>query len=865
MPASFEVARHENGRTGHNTIDRRNILRTTYGLDCLTIHALSTPSQHFRGWIWHVFGSDIPGPVIDRLYDELVRRTFQDARAYDRGKDALAHPPVWLDADLARFARSTRGAGPFRGTRILGAYTPGAIYVDASLAQEALSDPDAALTLCAVLSEEFGHHVDHTLRNVYTDRAIYPDVATDAPLDEGAVFALAILPAADDGLKSVAFAYDVDDRPYLTPTVPGGFEWGLHFPEERIAADRRTRTADGDLLETFAAADIEKDASGHVHMYGHQGVEREAAGRLGWPDPKRRWVYFGNWQRDYSQVGDPKIIDGLRWVQDRGREVVQRFHLLGQDRSLIDGAGELVEGLAQLVCRPQQLREGQAGSLSQWRHPAQQFPSAWILPALVDVLAADHFGVGFAVPDSNLCSYEFGVYVPREHIDNPSSIDGDQRHLDTRFRGPYSHLVEGGVTTSPGPRLGMRNYIQQSVDYAKQQVRRAAGQPAPTPAFGLDAQKIQWMHFGNALHTLEDYFAHSNFAEICLKLRGHDVDTYSELFTVPPRLPVPAVVTGTFGGLDTAMSIIGILFHHLAAEEAKGVEIIPGPTTLNRLVLILLQRHCSPVAPIYAFVLSARDFTALPRNVREWIQEGFRTLLRFLRVQLAWTAAEVVLELIIPRFNRMCRGSAEQQRRAMQAADQRNVDVLIDTLMEIASLNAADRRLVRAASQLVDMDYRGDVGLHAHPRDPEKMAEILEELAGLYQKLATLGTNDPTHTQLGKDHGTHPLHLLAASLAIWAVTEVGGAMDRVWSGRGSVDDVDAVLDRIFRHPEYYAAADAGAIDSIVNGWIARNGPRVAALVRANHETPLALDSLEGKRRFLSNLYVLLKKLRELAR
>jgi hypothetical protein len=261
MLPTFHVSRHAADREGHNTLNRRNVLRSTYGLDCLTIHARTKPRATFRDWIWHIFGEDLPGEVIDRLYDELRSRTFQDASSYDPASDPFPHPPIFLDPDLARFQR--RSSGPFGGTRILGAYEQGNIFVALDLATAASVDQDQAVVLLAVLTEEFGHHVDHVLRNVYADRHRHPKLRTDAPLDEGAIFAMQVLPVDDKGIRGFEFAYDVDGRPIRIDDVPVKSEWGALFTEERIAADRRARGSDGSAMEAFAPGEE-----------GHEGIER---------------------------------------------------------------------------------------------------------------------------------------------------------------------------------------------------------------------------------------------------------------------------------------------------------------------------------------------------------------------------------------------------------------------------------------------------------------------------------------------------------------------------------------------------------------------------------------------------------------
>lgn len=845
-------------------LEWRNLLRSTYALDCLTIVAKVNPFRAFRAWIWHIVGDDIPVEAIERLYNGLADRRFQSPLAFDQSSEVLRNPEIHIVRSFPEGSHSTRSV--FHRERVLGAYSEGTIYVGEELVNRAYTDQEQALTLLAVLTEEFGHHVDRVLRFEFTDRSLHPEVRPDAPLDEGAVFASMLCPADNTGVVGFEFAYDVDDEPLRIESIPSRSAWGAFFPEDRIFADRQMRTANGERVEHFAASDIEQ-RGGHVHMYGHEGIERAAFRQLGWAEERRKYVYFGNWQRDFSQFGDPRIILAIDAVRQALPRFTQRFHSMTQFDFVVDGVSDIARVLRDAVCGPQQQIQNQ---IIQWHHNQQRSEWGWVIPALLDVLAEDKFGQGFPVIDNESSSYSVGVYQPKEHIDNPSTIDTGYGHLDGRFRPPFSQATEGGVINdAASPRYLLRRYVEQSITYMLEEYELAA-RTGLTASFGVTEQRLRYMHLGNGLHTLEDYFAHSNFCELWLRRRGHDVDVFVDLITVPPlRDPVHPVVTGTFGGVDTAMSIVGVVFHHLASAEQEG-PFEPGPSKLNRLVLILLRRHCAPVANYYAAFLDVQAFLRLPGQIREWIADGYRKMLQFLRKELAWAATEMILEMIIPGFCRIAGASDAERQRALQAVDTRNPDTIIDVLLEIARLPAADRDFVRAAATLVDLDHRGDVVVNM--RDPETLAEVLEELAGLYQRIETQGTNEPTHTQLGKDHATHPLHLLAAEIATWAVKKVGGAMSLSWDQNRetlAMTQLRTIVDRVVRHPSRYQDPEAVEVDAIVARWEAANQAAIARLVRLHHETPLDVRIMAQRQRFLRNclrnLRGLLQRVRTLAR
>jgi len=80
---------------------------------------------------------------------------------------------------------------------------------------------------------------------------------------------------------------------------------------------------------------------------------------------------------------------------------------------------------------------------------------------------------------------------------------------------------------------------------------------------------------------------------------------------------------------------------------------------------------------------------------------------------------------------------------------------------------------------------------------------------------------EPTHSQLAKDHAEHPLHELAALLAMEAVRRVTQAMVDHWEGKPDADPV-AVATAFFCHP-----ADSEWQYEIVNAWAAINPEQLA--------------------------------------
>jgi hypothetical protein len=59
----------------------------------------------------------------------------------------------------------------------------------------------------------------------------------------------------------------------------------------------------------------------------------------------------------------------------------------------------------------------------------------------------------------------------------------------------------------------------------------------------------------------------------------------------------------------------------------------------------------------------------------------------------------------------------------------------------------------------------------------------------------------PTHSQISKDDPEHPLHNMAARLAVFVDKEIGRAMIAAWAGHKPVSAVQALVDFYIAHPQ----------------------------------------------------------------
>ncbi|KAK0494474.1 heterokaryon incompatibility protein HET-C [Armillaria luteobubalina] len=173
---------------------------------------------------------------------------------------------------------------------------------------------------------------------------------------------------------------------------------------------------------------------------------------------------------------------------------------------------------------------------------------------------------GYATNEFEVTPERLGVYLPTEHIDNPKGYgEGeDARKYHPQLRGPVDpREIEIDHQT------GMKNYIANESggwDTSKALVRRTLekcihlGRQHRSQGRKQDEYEAYRL-LGQALHTLEDFSAHSNFCEIALFSMGYK-DVFMQVgdqvrIQAPNGQWVAPIVTGTFGGNDFIHSLLG--------------------------------------------------------------------------------------------------------------------------------------------------------------------------------------------------------------------------------------------------------------------------------------------------------------------
>lgn len=560
------------------------------------------------------------------------------------------------------------------------------IHLHPDVIEAARQQPGGACELATILLHEFGHHLDCLLRQEYAPRLTTgrTQVAQDAWLEEGARFAYLFC--------------EIEPRKpgKLTVAHLHSGDADIHLQVDRQALRHYIRLSQGQEAqhsesryashEGFSAG--QGNEARESESWGHGSIEEDLK-YAGFDEKQRKAIYFGNWLRDYSQLLDPKLV--------RAADAPKDF-------------------------------------------PAKL--SREVLTQLVDLLALRAFPSLQSTPQERshyvVTPQMLGVYRPSEHIDNPFNPrppSVDPRTIDEAFEAP---IAEDDALLQVDPDTSMKRYIFTSVDYMSNCLRDAMA-AGPTPK--------DMRQFGAALHVLEDYFAHSNYAELSLRKQKHDrVLPWTAKVDCRHEWPV---VTGMFAGSDVIASLAEPMANLLFKPSGSFENITPGQRANSELaLLILLQDHPDP----------------------KW-QQYLQTSL-----EVRDTLAD------LPGFNGM-----------------RLVSWIISSP-------------IRGAQDLLKLGYQTLLNLIGNSVDDLQTLRLGNP--------ELIGSTNPTHSQLAKDHDVHPLHTLAALMARVAVREVGKAMYHHWEGKRLLDPVK-IARSYFTHP-----FDSEWQDELVSHWASEHREKI---------------------------------------
>ncbi|KAJ3040862.1 hypothetical protein HDV00_010322 [Rhizophlyctis rosea] len=386
------------------------------------------------------------------------------------------------------------------------------------------------------------------------------------------------------------------------------------------------------------------------------------------------------------------------------------------------------------------------------------------LMTLVTVLGFLAFN--YVTEEFEVTEQRLGCYRAEEHIDNPKGYPEDAQSYDSRLRGPVNPRE-----LEIDPRTGLKNYIANeqggwatSTAYVRRSIEMSV------QAARNNDQYEAFRCLGQALHTLEDYPAHSNFVELCLIELG-----YNRVFPFVGEStairqgrngPIYPVITGTFGAADFVHSLLGEATDHASQASitnvnAKLAEAESGRSVGDDELLNLLGQV--PGMDDFSREIRSDERTraapnASPEQIRgeiwKWLVLRDQIVKKVDQIIASIPGLEWLTEKISEAIQLFIWGKLEPYLRPM--------------ISEVVS------KLQSASSVIVGQDTQMEV--FNNPR-----------------------CTDPTHSVLSKDHFDLYLNEPAGKVAKYIVQNVVPAVVAAWSSGNPSDAVRMAME-VFVHP-----------------------------------------------------------------
>ncbi|ATB30135.1 HET-C-related protein [Melittangium boletus] len=550
-------------------------LQSSLAQDELRSLAESMTSEEWVSWLRLIFGEDIPRTAYQRLRAEVLNGSLPSPRL------VIVHEE--LNGHSAAYHGQSRS-----------------ILVSRALVLRARQDNEEAWKLLVCLTEEFGHHLDHLLRTHYAA------VGGDAHLDEGARLAYALIDFGyDRGQQRREFArYIQAESPVALEVEFGGMTAAVR---RFVSAPEQWDDGRAGGLEYFGAG----RGSERPGSFGHESIE-DALQEAGFSRQARTAVYFGNWLRDHSQLVDPKLVrkkgapvtTGLsRESITRIVEVMAREKFSNEDLSNTSSFRVDIQRLG--VYRNEEHIDNPNGITD-----ARAIDPAFRGACRTEELAVNSLRMKNFIRSGGVA----GGRPPRAHrVRDGESLDSIARAHGLTWqelaRYNFGTDVKDEVSRQLATKVGCRkktfdgrSYIFTSQDSPGLiQIPGVSGSPAQEAsysAFHYMSTQLRiavkhgrstdgYRHFGHALHTLEDFFSHTNFVELMLIQLGAWVEPWVPTQGAKAGNAAALTLTsGQFGGLDTLASLtLGIAESMQKEQECIAGEMKSG----TRIALILLE------------------------------------------------------------------------------------------------------------------------------------------------------------------------------------------------------------------------------------------------------------------------------------
>lgn len=449
-----------------------------------------------------------------------------------------------------------------------------------------------------------------------------------------------------------------------------------------------------------------------------------------------------------------------------------------------------------------------------------------ILRAVVAIFA--HLQFGYSTGEFEVTPERLGCYRPEEHIDNPKGYEGGSNEP------PYQQLRLQVLPEelSVEKQTGMKSYIRNreftginetSLDFIERQIVAAI-------ACGRARDPEAYTHLGAALHTLEDFLAHSNWVELCIQMLGAESnlpasETMMSVFTFTggaakvktSRGLYAPLVTGTFGALDLYQTLLGEVDDKVSALSLPGLQRrMKGPqdeiSTSSKALLTLLTGLGGD-----EFVTDIKSISKMgAQEPADWGKLNETPA-------LLWDALQPVFKL--------------RDKIVRWVYDHLKVDAVANA---IAAISTAVDKMVYAALGAVLSPVLKDISAALSRQSEDLLAKdqqvrLQQGEQSIFDVEST--ATDPTHSQLCKDHYDHPLNELAGRVAVKVTTYTMQRVLSLWQP-GNMTDVKPALDEIMaalHHPGNYTKDGIqGLMVAEVMKWCGENPPEILSRLDRAH-------------------------------
>ncbi|WP_045467828.1 HET-C-related protein, partial [Sporocytophaga myxococcoides] len=534
---------------------------------------------------------------------------------------------------------------------------------------------------------------------------------------------------------------------------------------------------------------------------GHEAAERKAltekrADGQEFSSEEASMTYFGNWMRDMNQIMVPAFADAI-----------------GND-----GAFALIKILA-LKKFGREINPELFGYYIPSEHidnPAGQVPGA------------DYFTSAPTVsPDLNNAK-EKDRFNTQDYPARPSQYATSQENTD-----PLTGSVLGANIFSVDD-SGVMAYIRRTNLHVEKRLELAALK-------GRTSEGL--VHFGAAMHAVEDLFSHSNYVEIALnKILQENPALKSD--GSPGLLPEltgdnrqvqtlssktsdgrPTLVTGTFTSLDTLESVgsegVKMLRMGLAPtgnkEEKKAQEALVSASLKKMETLksnpVLRTKMVKAIKEQQIPIVSGFDNNTIDTAIQYGnVSDLYNSIREINKLFPFLNILGPVHDLIVLAINdTVLKPTADRIESQMLGVKVQDTPLYKGKKEVDEIVNSGGNKF----SPVQEMT----ASITGVAPDPKKNLADAQKRQALLNNTPSKVLANASHSQLAKDHTNSIFFGLAFKLAVEADKKLRDKMLSVWAGSPQVKDPHVEEAKAFREEEAKIAKDNGILNSVKN-WLA---------------------------------------------